>query len=356
MNERSVNVAILGCGQIGSRWDAAQTSPAFSLTHAAAFSRHPRASLVAVCDPDRRKVDEAAQRWGARGAYTNAARLFAEHSIELAVVATSSSARWDVIEPAIAAGIKVLVIEKPLATTLTESRRLVSALDAAGIKSVVNYSRHWDPSMRALRDAIRAGELGAIQRLVGFYGKGLTNNGSHLIDLAGFLSDAEPLRARALASPLDDGEASWSRGTDPATDAQVVYRTKMGSHIHLTMLGTDQRAFTCFELRVVGSLALREITHGGRNLTATSIEDDPNYGGYRVPGTARSAPGRALEAMDRMADEALKLALGTISQAGCDAHWALRTAHTIEAVQRSVFTGGAWIDIATADALTGGTL
>jgi predicted dehydrogenase len=347
VNERRINVAILGCGQIGARWDAARTSPAFSLTHAAAFSRHPRASLVAVCDPNREKVDEAAQRWGAHGAYTDAARLFAEHSIELAVVATSSAARWDVIEPALSAGVKVLVIEKPLATTLAESRRLASALDAAGIKSVVNYSRHWDPSMRELRDAIRAGELGAIQRMVGFYGKGMTNNGSHLIDLAGFLCDAEPLRVRALASPLEPGEASWSHGADPAADAQVVYGSKTGSEVHLTMLGTDQRAFTCFELRVIGSAAVHEISRGGRNLTVTSIEDDPNYAGYRIPGTARSVPARAMEAMDRMADEALQLALGTLHRATCDAHSALRTARAIEAVQRSSSVNGGWIDVTT---------
>lgn len=345
MDERRINVAIMGCGLIGAQWDVAQLSPAFSLTHAAAFSRHAQASLVAVCDPDRAKAEQAAQRWSAQHAYTDVGRMFADNAVELAVVATSSAARWQVIEPALAAGVKVLVIEKPLAITLTESRRLAAAIDAAAVKSVVNFSRHWDPSMRELRDAIRSGELGTIQRLVGTYGKGITNNGSHLIDLVGFLCDAEPVRARSLEGPLDAGEASWSRGEDPALDAQVIYADQTGSEFHLTMMGTDQNAFTCFELRVIGRQALCEMSRGGRALTLTAIEADPNYAHYRIPGTARSLPARALEAMDHMADEALQLALGTLQQASCDAQSALRTALTVEAVRYSARANGAWMNV-----------
>jgi predicted dehydrogenase len=338
-----VNVAIIGCGLIGTQWDAAAPAAAFSLTHAAAFAKHPAARLAALCDRDPDKAAQAALRWGAARAYSDPRRLFAENAIDLAVVAASSAARWEVVEPALAAGVKVLVIEKPLATTLAESRRLVAAMDAAGAKSLVNFSRHWDPSMRDLREAIRAGELGRIQRLVGTYGKGLTNNGSHMIDLAATLCDARPLRARALGSPLDAGEAAWSDGRDGAPDAQVEFVDGAGALFHLTMLGTDQRAFTCFELRVVGSAAVCELSQGGRRLTLAPVRADPNYAGYTILGEAASLPARALEAMERMADEALQLAQGRIAGASCDAHTALRTALAVAAVGRSAEQDGRWV-------------
>jgi predicted dehydrogenase len=349
-----INVAIIGCGLIGARWDASDPSPACSLTHAAAFSRHARATLVAVCDPDPLKAAQAAERWGARRAYSDAQEMFAHTPVELVVVATPSSARRQVIEPALAAGVKVLVIEKPLATTVADCRTLTSAIEAAGVKSLVNFSRRWDPSMGDLRRLILDGELGDIQRIVGTYGKGLMNNGSHMIDLVGFLCDAEPRRARALGSPLDPGEASWSDGEDPAVDAHVVYENQRSSQFHLTMLGTDQSAFTYFELRVIGSRSLCDISRGGRKLTLTAIEADPNYVGYRIPGTPRDLPARALQSMDRMADEALKLALGTMQRSGCDVRSALRTALTIEAVKRSAQAQGAWIDLADAQSLNRG--
>jgi hypothetical protein len=80
-------------------------------------------------------------------------------------------------------------------------------------------------------------------------------------------------------------------------------------------------------------------------LTLTAIEADPNYAHYRIPGTARSLPARALEAMDHMADEALQLALGTLQQASCDAQSALRTALTVEAVRYSARANGAWMNV-----------
>lgn len=354
MNQRPIKVAIVGCGLIGAQWDAAQSSPSFSLTHAAAFSRHPGASLVAVCDADRAKAENAARRWHAQRAYTDARQLFADVAIEVAVVAASSAARRQVMEPALAAGVKVLVIEKPLATTVAESRSLTAAIEAAAVKSVVNFSRHWDPSMRDLRDAIRVGELGPIQRLVGTYGKGITNNGSHMLDLVGYLCGAKPMRARSLEGPLGAREASWSDGNDPTLDAQVVYADRTHAEFHLTMLGTDQEAFTCFDLRVIGRRALYEMSRGGRALTLTPIEADPNYAGYRIPGTARSLPARGLEAMDRMADEALQLAAGSLRQASCDARSALQTALTVDAVMRSSRANGAWMDIENVQALDQG--
>jgi hypothetical protein len=49
--------------------------------------------------------------------------------------------------------------------------------------------------------------------------------------------------------------------------------------------------------------------------------------------------------MDRMADEALQLAAGALARASCDARCALKTAQTIEALQRSNRAQGVWIDI-----------
>ena len=167
-------VAIIGCGLIGAQWDAgadAAQLASYSLTHAAGFTKNPGAQLLACCDHELARAQQAAQRWGAPHAYDDPRRLFAGHAIDIAVVAAASSARWSVIEPALAAGVRVLVIEKPLATTLEESRRLVDALEASGARSLVNFSRRWDPAMNDLRGRIQRGELGRVQRLVGTYGK-----------------------------------------------------------------------------------------------------------------------------------------------------------------------------------------
>lgn len=341
-----VRVALIGCGLIGSLWDEERDALPHALTHARAFSRHAGARLVACCDADLGRAQRAAARWGAAAAYADPARLFAEQAVDLAVVASASAARAAVIAPALAAGVRTLVIEKPLATTLDESRRLVAALDEVGARALVNYLRHWDPAMVALRERIAAGGLGPLQRLLGLYGKGLTNNASHLIDLAATLSGARPVRARSLGSPLPTGEADWSQGADRALDAQVELQSADGQRLRLDMVGTDMRDFTCFELRIFGRDAVVELSQGGRRLAERRVQDDPDYPGYRIPGEPQPRASRALEAFDRMADEAVALAAGRGAAPSCSAHDALRIALTVDAIQRSEAAGGAWCDVA----------
>lgn len=342
MNSNRFNVAIIGCGLIGAQWDANDTFSEYSLTHAAGFSKHPRAQLVAMCDHDFDKARLAAQRWGAQASYCDPGVLFSECRIDVAVVATSSAARWEVIEPALAAGVKVLVIEKPIATTFDEGRKLAAAIEVAGVKSLVNFSRHWDPSMCALREHISKGSMGQVQRLIGTYGKGINNNGSHMIDLCTFLCSARPVRARSLGSPLNASEAVWSQGYDRAWDAQIEFEREDGGRIQLTMLATDHSTFTCFELRVIGRKAICDISRGGRSIVHAEIENDPNYSGYRILGKAVPQPARALEAMDWMVDEAISLAAGEIESSSCNASNALLTALTIDVINRSAHGDGQW--------------
>jgi predicted dehydrogenase len=342
-----VRVAIIGCGLIGTEWDRTNSVDGPVLTHAHAFSQHPRAQLVAVCDRDLDRARNAAQFWRVPKAYTDPQHLFFEEKVDLAVIATSSDARSSVIEPALAGGVNVLVIEKPIAKTLAESRSLVAAIDAAGAHAVVNFSRNWDFSMRDVKDQIAKGAMGGVQRLVATYGKGISNNGSHLIDLAGFLCGARPVRARALGSPLDVGEAVWSPSGERSLDAQIEFIDSNGANINLTLLGTDQRSFTSFELRIIGQKAIFELSMGGRRLNWIELQKDPNFEGYVVPALAKAMAPRYLEAMQKMVDEVVQFAAGDIDTVSCDAHAALLTALAVEAIQRSAESNGQWIALSS---------
>jgi predicted dehydrogenase len=342
-----LRVAIIGCGLIGTEWDRATSTNASALTHAGAFSRNKRARLVALCDQDGARARSAAQYWSVDYFYSDPIKMFAEQNIDVVVISAPSNVRWPLIELAIAARVKVVVIEKPLATSLEESRRIVAAMDLAGVRSIVNYSRNWDPSMRDLRRRIGLGEMGRLQRIVATYGKGISNNGSHLIDLTGYLCGAKPFRARALGTPLDENEAVWSTSGERAWDAQVEFIDAKGFITNLTLLGTDQRAFTCFEIKIIGQKAMFDLSMGGRRLNWIRLQDDPNFESYIVPAPAVPLSSRYLEAMQEMVDEAIKIAKGEITNVSCDAHSALRTAMVVEAIQLSSQDDGRWISLDT---------
>jgi predicted dehydrogenase len=342
-----IRVAIIGCGLIGTEWDRLTLEDALPITHARAFSKHRLAKLVALCDIDIERARSASKYWHVDHIYTDPQQLFDQQKIDVAVIATPTSARWEVIEPALAARVKVLVIEKPLANSLKECRRLVAAIDAAGALTMVNFSRNWDPSMRELKEQIEAGAIGKVQRIVATYGKGISNNGSHLIDLASFLFRARPSRARALGSPFDSSEANWSPTGERAWDAQVEFIDTNGQCINLTLLGTDQNAFTCFEFKIIGHKAIFELSMGGRHLKFTELQEDPNFVGYVMPAPSLVLPSRYLESMQEMTYEALQLASGHITTSSCDVHTALRTALAVDAIQQSALVNGQWVAVDT---------
>lgn len=347
MLDRLVNVAIIGCGQIGTQRDSPTLGLPHAMTHAAAFTRNPGSQLVAVCDFDRSKAETAAARWGRVAAYSDLREMLASEKVDLAVIAATSSARWSVIEPALLAGIRFFVIEKPIATTLREGRVIASSLAAAGARALVNFSRHWDPSMQDLRSRILAGEFGALQRLVGLYGKGIANNGSHMIDLVSTLCSASPVRARSLGSPLPRSESSWSKEAESTLDAQLVFADATGCEIQLDLLGTDQSAFTCFELEIIGTNAICRITAGGRAQTTSRIIADPDFASYKIPGPPVVNPARALESMEAMAAEAIELACGRIERVSCDPNSAMLIATVVDAIKRSEAENGRWVSIDT---------
>ncbi|WP_338849055.1 Gfo/Idh/MocA family oxidoreductase [Massilia sp. W12] len=341
-----VRVAIIGCGQIGAMWDSPQsTAPA--LTHAAGFSRIPGAQLCAFCDTDLARAQQAAARWGVAHAYDDVAQMLQQQRPHIVTIAAATQARMRILQPLLGQGVRLLVLEKPLAATLEESQAVVHALQQAGQAALVNYSRNWDSALQTLFAHIRARRWGQIQRLQAWYGKGLSNNGSHMIDLVCQLLQAQVVRVRASCAPLPPEEAQWSAGAGQSADLALDCSLEYGDGAQqwrLDMLATDQRDFTCFELRIILQQAIIDISQGGRAISLRAVQDDPHYANYRIPGPAQEIAGSTLDAMQNMAQQAFDWVRGSSEKLACAPEQALQVAHTVHALKRSAATeSGNWI-------------
>ncbi len=89
---------------------------------------------------------------------------FAACSLDAALVAPHSSVRWSVIEPLIARGIHLL-IEKPLATTADEARRICEASERAGVLCSVFHNRRWDADFLRVKTIVESGFIGKVLRV-----------------------------------------------------------------------------------------------------------------------------------------------------------------------------------------------
>ena len=140
--DRSYGVGVLGFGTIG-RMIANQ------------LSESPRFEIVAVFDP-------ATDQDPGFPAVDRAERVCADPRVDCVYVA--SPPRWHAegVDLAIEHG-KAILCEKPLAPTPEEADRLASAVTAAGLPNVVDFSFHTLRTGRSLEHAVRQRLLGPVE-------------------------------------------------------------------------------------------------------------------------------------------------------------------------------------------------
>ncbi|MGC4032872.1 MAG: Gfo/Idh/MocA family oxidoreductase [Tepidisphaeraceae bacterium] len=146
MNE--VRWGIIGCGDVTE----VKSGPALQKV---AGSR-----LVAVMRRDAAKAADYAKRHGVPAWYDDADRLINDPNVNAIYVATPPSSHADYACRAAAAG-KAVYVEKPMATTADECRRMIAACNAAGVPLFVAYYRRRLPRFVKVKELIDSGAIGS---------------------------------------------------------------------------------------------------------------------------------------------------------------------------------------------------
>jgi predicted dehydrogenase len=133
---------------------------------------------------------------------------------------------------------------------------MIAAAAASGTILSIDHTRRWRPRYVHARELIRQGEIGAVQRIVGWLGGPramLFRNGTHLIDTALMLAESEP---EWVFGELDPGferyfEYRGDGGRDPAGDpgGSVYLHLKSGAR---ALLSISKRTPAGFALEVHG--------------------------------------------------------------------------------------------------------
>src|SRR5689334_11231890 len=84
-------------------------------THISAMQRCGAIDLVAICDMDKKKLEETGNKFGVTKLYTNMEECIAKEKPEFVDICTPPTIRTSIVEPAIKAGAPAILIEKPIA-------------------------------------------------------------------------------------------------------------------------------------------------------------------------------------------------------------------------------------------------
>src|SRR5512137_2953054 len=151
---KTYTVAIAGLGKRGTH-------------HADAFAKNPRFQLVGLCDLNQERVDAARQTFGVALGNTDAARMLADTHPDVFVFCTLPSVRLDLIRAGVAAGVKLIAYEKPMATSTNEALEIMRLLREAGVKSVVSHQHRYGEHYQKVKDIIAGGAIGRVHTVYG---------------------------------------------------------------------------------------------------------------------------------------------------------------------------------------------
>lgn len=189
---------------------------------ASAFAALPETEIVAVYDRGAETRADFVRCWGEMPAYDDYPRMLREMQPDLLCIATRQTLHAAQIEQAAVAGVRGILCDKPLATTLHEADRILSACQENGIALAFALDRRWHESYRQLRQLIVEGIVGRVTSVLAFGCPNLINHGCHWYDTAlMLLGDPEPLWVSGWVDDLPNEPADSRRRLDPPGRGQV---------------------------------------------------------------------------------------------------------------------------------------
>ena len=232
-------IGIIGCGKIAK------------VRHIPEYNDNPDAKLVAFYDLNTARAKALAEQYGGR-AYESVEALLADPNVDAVSVCSANASHAEITVAALEAG-KHVLCEKPMATTLADCERMVSAAKKSGKRLMIDQNQRLAGAHVKARELIEQGEIGRVITFATAFRHGgpetwsvdpgqstwffdkkraamgaMADLGVHKTDLIQFLLDQVVVETTASLSTLDKKFADGS----PITvddNAVCIYRMSGGA-------------------------------------------------------------------------------------------------------------------------------
>ncbi len=147
-NAKGIGLAIVGGGRVG-------------LFRGEVAARHPSVEWIGLAEKNPNRAGEVAPKISADFVTQSHVELLKRPEVTCAIIATDEHLHVDPIMVALERGIPLL-IEKPLATRLEESAKVLKAIQDAKVDAVVGYTQRFRRRWLAAKEKCRTGALGDV--------------------------------------------------------------------------------------------------------------------------------------------------------------------------------------------------
>ena len=199
----ALRAAIVGTGRIGALYDdeiSHREEPSFyqgpnrhsglytvsPVNHAAAYRSTPGFDLVAAVNRSEDRLREFGERYGVEALYTDVRTMLERERPDVVSVCTQSPEKAEVTVAAAEAGVKAIVVEKAMATSMAEADAMIAACERHGVLLAVNHPYRFSPLARRAKAVIDEGTIGDLGTVVAHASGGMLHVGTHTFDLLRF--------------------------------------------------------------------------------------------------------------------------------------------------------------------------
>ena len=147
-NAKGIGLAIIGAGRVG-------------LFRGEVAARHPAVEWIGIAELNHNRGGDVAARIGADFVTTDYRALLARPEVTAAIIAIDEHLHVAPILASVERGVPML-IEKPLATDLAQSARVLKAITDARLDAVVGYTQRFRRKWLAGKEKVRSGALGDV--------------------------------------------------------------------------------------------------------------------------------------------------------------------------------------------------
>jgi myo-inositol 2-dehydrogenase / D-chiro-inositol 1-dehydrogenase len=145
---KRIGLAIVGAGRVG-------------LFRGEVAARHPMVDFIGVADLKQERLSLLKEKTKADFVTTDFRELLKRPEVTAAIISTDEHLH---VEPILAAVERKLdlLIEKPLATELASSKRVLEEIEKAKVDAVVGYTQRFRRRWLAAKEKVRTGQLGDV--------------------------------------------------------------------------------------------------------------------------------------------------------------------------------------------------
>ncbi len=251
-------------------------------SHAACIALMDSIEVVAYCDLVPELLDEFAGKWASTWPqakpFDDYRTMLAEANLDILTVATSDHRHADIVVDGANAGVKAMLCEKPLATSMEDANRMIAACEQKSIPLSVGHTRAWDPLYHKIRDGIRDGDIGRLSSIIAIQGGAramMFRNGTHVLHGITFFADADPTHVSGV---LEEGYDDWTeyRGdggklpeNDPAVSGLILFPNGLRAHYECAKTSIDGSL-----LHLIGSTGEIEYNYADGFATLRTVKDN----------------------------------------------------------------------------------